>query len=264
MVIFITTDTREHTVLSKIKGTILTATYPIQWIFSSISEFTTDTVQTFKTKSELLEQNKELKKKIDLLEMEIIESKNLEIENAKLKNLLNFITDLNIKKYKYITGKVIGYSGDNWINSLIINLGSKDGIKEGDIVVADGYFAGVISEVGIFSSTVLLVSNRNFYLTVRTRKTREIAYFQGIDLKNGILKYVKPEQDIRIGDVVETAGINGFPAGIPIGQIKEVSYEEGNFFQDIKVKLFLYPYNLEYVVVLKKSENLKKDEHKRN
>jgi len=227
-------------------------------VFSGISDIGSDIIQTMESKSKLLKENEDLKRKIDLLELNIIQYKNLEVENIKLKKLLNFVEKINTKKLDYVTGKVIGYSGDNWINSLIINLGSNDGIKEGDIVVADGYFAGIISEVGLFSSTVLLASNKNFYLTVRTKKTREIAFFQGIDIDSGILKYVKPEQDIRIGDIVETAGIDGYPAGIPIGMVKEVSYEEGNFFQDIKVKLFLYPYNLEYVVVLKKPENLKK------
>ncbi len=227
-------------------------------MFSGISDIGSDIIQTMESKSKLLKENEDLKRKIDLLELNIIQYKNLEVENIKLKKLLNFVEKINTKKLDYVTGKVIGYSGDNWINSLIINLGSNDGIKEGDIVVADGYFAGIISEVGLFSSTVLLASNKNFYLTVRTKKTREIAFFQGIDIDSGILKYVKPEQDIRIGDIVETAGIDGYPAGIPIGMVKEVSYEEGNFFQDIKVKLFLYPYNLEYVVVLKKPENLKK------
>ena len=227
-------------------------------MFSGIAEIGSDLVQTMESKSKLLEENEELKRKIDLLELKIVQYKNLEIENTKLKKLLNFINRINTQKLDYITGKVIGYSGDNWINSLIINLGSNDGIKEGDIVVADGYLAGVVSEVGLFSSTVLLTSNKNFYLTVRTKKTREIAFFQGIDINSGILKYVKPEQDIRIGDIVETAGIDGYPAGIPIGMVKEVYYEEGNFFQDIKVKLFLYPYNLEYVVVLKKPEDIRK------
>jgi len=210
-----------------------------------------------------LEENKQLKSELDSAKIKLIELKNLENENLKLKNLLNFIQELQDttkQKLNFIGGKVIGYSGDNWINSIIIDVGSSSGIKEGDLVVADGYLVGIVSEVGQFSSSVLLVSNKNFKITCRTKKTREICFFQGVDNKTGKLNFVKPEQDIRIGDIIETTNLDGKPSGIPIGVVKEVSYEEGNFFKDVKIKLFLYPYSLEYVVVL--TGNKKEDEKK--
>ena len=197
------------------------------------------------------------------MKIKLIELKNIENENLKLKKLLNFVDELKKstkKDLNYVGAKVIGYSGDNWINSLIIDVGSSYGIKEGDVIIADGYLVGIVSEVGKFSSSVLLVSNKNFKITCRTKKTREVCFFQGVDNKTGKLNFVKPEQDIRIGDIIETTNLDGKPAGIPIGVVKEVSYEEGNFFKDVKIKLFLYPYSLEYVVVLtdKKEENEKK------
>ncbi len=210
-----------------------------------------------------MEENKQLKSELDSAKIKLIELKNLENENLKLKNLLNFIQELQDttkQKLNFIGGKVIGYSGDNWINSIIIDVGSSSGIKEGDLVVADGYLVGIVSEVGQFSSSVLLVSNKNFKITCRTKKTREICFFQGVDNKTGKLNFVKPEQDIRIGDIIETTNLDGKPSGIPIGVVKEVSYEEGNFFKDVKIKLFLYPYSLEYVVVL--TGNKKEDEKK--
>ncbi len=210
-----------------------------------------------------MEENKQLKSELDSAKIKLIELKNLENENLKLKNLLNFIQELKKstkQNLNFVGGKVIGYSGDNWINSIIIDIGRSSGIKEGDLVIAEGYMVGIVSEVGQFSSSVLLVSNKNFKITCRTKKTREVCFFQGVDNKTGKLNFVKPEQDIRIGDIIETTNLDGKPSGIPIGVVKEVSYEEGNFFKDVKIKLFLYPYSLEYVMVLtgNKEENEKK------
>ncbi len=204
-----------------------------------------------------MEQNEQLKNELDIAKMKLIELKNYENENAELKKLLNFVQELKKstkQNLNFVGGKVIGYSGDNWINSIIIDVGSSSNIKEGDLVVADGYLVGIVSEVGQFSSSVLLVSNKNFKITCRTKKTREVCFFQGVDNNTGRLNFVKPEQDIRIGDIIETTNLDGKPQGIPIGVVKEVSYEEGNFFKDVKIKLFLYPYSLEYVMVLIGSE----------
>jgi rod shape-determining protein MreC len=256
-------DSQKSGFLSSVKGTVLTITYPIQYITYNVIEFVDGTITVIKDNKKLLEENKKLKSELDSVKFQLIELKNLENENLKLKELLKFIQELQEKTKKelsFVGGKVIGYSGDNWINSIIINVGKSSGIKEGDLVIADGYLVGIVSEVGQFSSSVLLVSNKNFKITCRTKKTREICFFQGVDNQTGKLNFVKPEQDIRIGDIIETTDLDGKHSGIPIGVVKEVSYEEGNFFKDVKVKLFLYPYSLEYVIVL--TENREKNEKK--
>ncbi len=261
--LFVFVDSQKSGFLSSVKGIVLTITYPIQYITYNVIEFVDETITIVKDNKKLLEQNKQLKSELDLLKIQLIELKNLENENLKLKNLLNFIQDLQKKSKRdliFVSSKVIGYSGDNWINSIIIDVGNSSGIQEGDLVIANGYLVGIVSEVGQFSSSVLLVSNKNFKITCRTRKTREVCFFQGVDNKTGKLNFVKPEQDIRIGDIIETTNLDNKPSGIPIGVIKEVSYEEGNFFKDVKVKLFLYPYSLEYVVVL--LNNRENDEKK--
>lgn len=113
--------------------------------------------------------------------------------------------------------------------------------------------------VGPFSSSVLLVSDKNFRIPARTRKTRELVFFQGKDLKSGVLKYVKPQQDIRIGDIIETTDVGkNYPPGIPIGKIKSINYEEGDFFKNVDIKLDINPLSVEYVVVITKREKSKK------
>ncbi|WP_456393149.1 rod shape-determining protein MreC [Persephonella sp.] len=232
-----------------VKSMALDAAQP----FLTAVRFVTDSLETvagiISSKKELVEENNKLQQKIELLKAQLIYMKNLEKENAYLRQITNFVS--RIPDFEFRTGKIIGYSPDNWNNYVIINLGSKDGLKTGDLVVANGYLLGQVYQVGNLSSSVILTSDKNFKISARCRKTGEAVFFQGKNLKEGILLYVKPDQDVRIGDIVETAGLNGvFPPGIPIGTVKSVSYIEGNFYKKVTVSLPLNPLEIEYVVVI--------------
>ncbi len=231
-----------------VKGLALNVSYPFMYTFDKISSFLDYISQMVSSKTELIQENNQLQKKIELLKAQIIYLKRLEDENTKLKKQLNVVD--RYPDFKLITGRIIGYSPDNWSEYVIINLGKKDGIKEGNIVVSNGYLFGQVYQVGEFSSSIILISDKNFRVSARCKKTGEFVLFQGKNGKEGQLIFVKPEQDIRIGDFVETSGIeNKIPEGIPIGEISSISYEEGNFYKNVKVSLKINPFKTEYVVV---------------
>ncbi|SNZ07136.1 rod shape-determining protein MreC [Persephonella hydrogeniphila] len=239
-----------------VKGIALDASYPFLNSVSKISDFLDYIFELFTSKDQLIKKNTELEKKVELLKAQIIYLKRLEKENLELKKIVNFIK--NYPEYSFKTGKVIGYSPDNWNNFIIINLGKNDGLKVGDIVVSDGYLLGEVYQTGFNSSSVILISDKNFRISVRCRKTRETVFYQGKNQKEGKLIYVKPEQDIRIGDVIETSGVDsGIPEGIPIGTVKSVSYEEGDFYKDVSVSINVNPMKIEYVVVISRKEGKK-------
>ncbi|WP_457622201.1 rod shape-determining protein MreC [Persephonella sp.] len=239
------------------KGAVLTVFYPFLKVVDSLYETASSALKAVEDNYRLYKENKELKKEIERLKGEISILKHYEIENLKLSSITNF--KRKFKKYRLLTGKVIGFSPDNWSNFLIINLGKKSGIREGNLVVSDGYLLGIVYNVGAFSSSVLLVSDKNFRIPARTRKTRELVFFQGKDLKSGVLRYVKPQQDIRIGDIIETTDVGkNYPPGIPIGKIKSINYEEGDFFKNVDIKLDINPLSVEYVIVITKTEKSKK------
>ena len=231
-----------------VKGLALDVSYPFMYAFDKVSGFFDYISQMIASKTELIQENNNLQQKLELLKAQIIYLKRLEDENAELKKQLNVVN--RYPNFRLITGRIIGYSPDNWSEYVVINIGEKDGIKEGDIVVSNGYLFGQVYQVGKFSSSVILISDKNFRISARCRKTREFVLFQGKNEKEGQLIFVKPEQDIRIGDIVETSGVeNKIPEGIPIGEISSVSYEEGNFYKNVSVSLKINPFKTEYVVV---------------
>ncbi len=242
---------------SLIKSIVLDASYPFLKSVEEIKGFFYFLTDMIRSQKDLIQQNKKLQQEVEILKAQIIYLKNIENENKNLKKMLNFVRERS--EFSFKSGKIIGYSPDNWNGFVIINLGSMDGIKKGDIVVANGYLFGEVYQVGAFSSSVILTSDKNFMISARCRKTREAVFYRGKNTKEGKLLYVKPDQDIRIGDVVETAGFeSGIPEGIPIGTVKSISYDEGNFYKDVSVSLNLNPLEIEYVVVLSRKETGKR------
>ncbi|WP_293442430.1 rod shape-determining protein MreC [Persephonella sp.] len=240
-----------------IKSIVLDASYPFIKSVAEIKEFFDFLAEMIRSQKDLIQQNKKLQQEVEILKAQIIYLKNIENENKNLKKMLNFVKERSDFSFK--AGKIIGYSPDSWNGFVIINLGSMDGIKKGDIVVANGYLFGEVYQVGAFSSSVILTSDKNFMISARCRKTREAVFYRGKNTKEGKLLYVKPDQDIRIGDIVETAGFeSGIPEGIPIGTVKSISYDEGNFYKDVSVSLSLNPLEIEYVIVLSRKETGKK------
>ena len=233
------------------KSQSLNLVYPIQKGVSIINDtlsyihhFFYDKNQTYKKIKKLEEENQKLKAEVLKCENQILEMNNVY-------PVLDFVKKYQIQNYEI--AKVIGTSPENWSDFFFIDKGKKDGITIGDLVLKDGFLVGIVKNVGDFSSQVLTVSDENFKITIRTKKTREISFFQGLKKNRGILKYVRPEQDIRIGDIIETTVINSEIAeGIPIGIIRKISPKEGEFFREVEVETFYYPYNLDIVLVVKR------------
>ncbi|NPA53216.1 MAG: rod shape-determining protein MreC [Aquificae bacterium] len=239
--------------IPKVKTYVYDAFNPFLTGLEILSQKIETTFLLFEEKEKLIEENKKLTEKLEILKAEIVSLKFLELENHRLREIAKF--SKFFEGYDYVSAKIIGYSPDNWSSIVFINAGEKNGIKVGDIVVFNGLLFGMISETGRFISKVLLISDRNFKITARTRKTREIVFYQGYSPKKGILKLANPEQDIRVGDIVETASIDGsYPEGIPIGKISSVEYEEGEFFKRVYVSININPYSTEYVVVIKRKQ----------
>jgi rod shape-determining protein MreC len=208
-----------------------------------------DFFNLIKSKYDLLNEIKKLKQENEKLKLKILTLKHLELENEKLREALyikSAFPDFNV-----LVGRVTGYSPDNFAKYVFINLGEEDGVEKGNLVVSDATLLGIIANVGKNGSEVLLISDPSFKIPARTAKTRELVFFQGMNTKYGVLKFVKPEQDIRVGDIVETTDIDGkYPAGIPIGKIAKIDYKEGKLFKDVLVKININPLRVEYVLVI--------------
>ncbi len=208
-------------------------------------------IQAFKEKETLLNQIEELKKEHQKYLLLKEQYKALKYENEKLKALLHY--SQKFKGFTPVLSQVLSYPLNKNQQIITIYGGKGSRISIGDMVIGDGYLVGRVIQVGRHSSQVLLASDANFKITARTRLTGEVVYYDG----EGKLDFVKLDQDIRVGDIIDTFGSKDIPKGIPIGKITDVKTQKGALVQQVKIKPFVKPFKLDYLVILTKQHNKK-------
>jgi len=168
--------------------------------------------------------------------------KELEEENKALRAQLE--TPLP-PQWKYQDGKVIGLSGD-----LSIDKGKKDGLKEGQIVLAENILVGKIKKTSATQSQVQLPINSQSIIPVVTGKTKARGILKGQFGTKIVLENVLQEEKLEENDSVLTSGGEGFPRGLLIGRIKKIIKKEAEIYQKAEVEPLLNYKELETVFVL--------------
>ena len=144
-------------------------------------------------------------------------------ENENLKSMLNYVDNFK-NEYKYTTSKIYLEPKNSIVNTVILNIGNKNNIKEGDLVL--GINKNVIGRVVNVSDTkakVLLLSDVNSNIPARTVDTGEKFILSGTNSNFlEISHYNSKNPEIIDGDLVLTSGDSDIiPDGIPIGKIKK-------------------------------------------
>ncbi len=169
-------------------------------------------------------------------------ARQLDNENRALREQLNFIPDPDPS---FITTRVIGDTGGAFVHSMLINSGTRDGVRKGQAVIAGEVLVGRIAEVGQRSARVLLLTDINSHIPVVLEGSRAKAILTGDNSDRPRLSYLSPNTNASPGDRVVTSGHGGaFPPGMPIGVISSV--QDGV----VRVEPLVHRYQLEYVTVV--------------
>ena len=192
----------------------------------------------------------------DYINLYNINEKNaLELKNLRAKDLLNNFLVLENQRLKMIVedylvesgkiyAKVLSDKNSPFLKSIIINKGSKHGIKVGAVVKDKEYLIGKIVEVNYTTSRVLLLSDINSKIPVLIEPQGLLSILSGSGNNDGVIQYSKVENIIKNKSIVYTSGVGGlFKAGIPVGKIKKNSKANLNgeveFFSDFSQLKFI-------------------------
>lgn len=182
----------------------------------------------------LRQENRILRDRLALLTRMAEEAQAINDENARLRNLLDFC---KIIPYTSMPAQVIGRDPSNWSNSLIVDKGSANGIKQNMAVMSTRGIVGRIVEIGKYSSKVLLITDSNLKVGVLIRRNRQGGVMVGRPGDRCKIIYIALDSDAKAGDKVITAGFGGvFPKGILVGEIEKVGKEEGRLYKYAIVK----------------------------
>jgi rod shape-determining protein MreC len=140
--------------------------------------------------------------------------------------------------YELHIAQVISLTTEPSNSSVVIDLGSKDGIKPNMSVISVEGMVGVISQVSNFTSTVKLMtmmdandpnSQPPIAATVLDKEKDSFGMIESYDQQTGMLEMNKiPVDDpIKVGDTIISSGGGGvYPRGLTIGTVKSVKVGE--------------------------------------
>jgi len=146
----------------------------------------------------------------------------LEAENARLRELLDARAQVRDRAR---VAEIMSVDANPYSHSLVIDVGTQDGVFDGQALIdADGVVGQVI-EAGLMTSQAMLISDTDHALPVEVNRNglRTIVVGTGrIDQLQ--LPFVVNNADIRVGDLLVTSGLGGtFPAGYPVAIVDTVT-----------------------------------------
>lgn len=196
---------------------------PVQNRFTYIKNKFSGNESFFTDMDNLKKENEELKKKNSELELALRELEIIKAENETLKEYVN-LKD-KYKDFSTIPADIINRDISNYSSTVVINVGSNDGIKEEMTVIADNGLVGHVISVTSNTSKVQTIVDTATAVTSTISTTEDTIIVQGtLDNKSNLkATFIPTDAVVLQGDSVETSGIGGiYTKGIHIGTIKEV------------------------------------------
>jgi len=232
----------DASLIERIRLTVVDAVSPVIEVVFRPASAIADGVNAMRDLATLRSENARLKEENARLMHWQTVARHLDSENRALRTQLNFIPDPDPS---FITTRVIGDTGGAFVHSMLVNSGSRDGVRKGQAVLSGEVMVGRIAEVGGRSARVLLLTDINSHLPVMIEGSRARAILTGDNSDRPRLNYLAPNSGAAPGDRIITSGHGGvFPPGMPIGVVSSV--QDGI----IRVEPFVHRHQLEYVTVV--------------
>lgn len=181
-------------------------------------------------------------------------------ENAQLRGLvaLDRSPALAESGYEPVTGRVIARSPTVWHSTVTIDVGSSDGVRVDDPVIAGAGLAGRVASVLGGSAQVTLITDHTSAVTGKVLPSG----VQGLirpevgDPEDLVLDFIDASKDVGSGQTVVTSGWRAqgraslFPPGLPIGEVTSASIVEQEASQQVHLRPYADLANLDLVQAL--------------
>lgn len=182
--------------------------------------------------------NQKLQARIDRLREEKSRLIGVLQENARLRKLLGF--KRRHDELELVPAEVIGREVSPFFRVMSIEIRAEGDVQPQMPVVVSGGVVGQIRSVAGGTAEVLLVSDPRSRIDAVSQRNRAHGVVRGLgNSKNYLaeISYLKPEDDVRKGDVMVTSGMGGvFPSELLIGEVEDVEMSQGGLFQRARLQ----------------------------
>lgn len=200
--------------------------YPVRmvgWIHSLVS-----------SKKSLIDENIQLRYQQTLLEAKLQKLLVIRNENSQLKELLSVSATASDHA---MAAEILAVDTTSSRQLLILNKGKQDQVYVGQPVLDAKGITGQVIDVGMKTSTVLLISDAKSAVPVRNNRTGERAILIGTNSMTQLSLINLPKSSsIAKGDLLVTSGLGRrYPEGYPVGLVETIQILPGDDFIKVTV-----------------------------
>jgi rod shape-determining protein MreC len=214
--------------------------------FSAVTAPVTSAVNILRSArsyTRIYQQNQELRRELQQMKAWKEAALQREQENARLLDLNNVRLD---PKFTKITGVVLADSGSPFRQTVLLNVGRRDGIMDGWAAIDGIGLVGRIAGVGERTSRVILLTDTSSRIAVSIETNGQRAMIVGDNTSRPPLEFLEAPETVQPGDRVVTSGDGGvFPSGLLVGQVTQT--QSGR----LRVRLAADIQRLEFLRVLR-------------
>lgn len=196
---------------------------PIQNGLTYLKNWISGNDSFFEDINNLRQENEKLKEENSKLEQSLREFEIVKSENATLKEYVNLKDKYT--EYTTVPGYVINKDISNYNETIVINVGTDDGVNVNMPVISDKGLVGHIISVTSSSAKVQTIIDTSSSTSCILTASRNAIVVRGTLESENVLKatYIPTEATVMQGDTVETSGLGGiYPKGILVGTINKV------------------------------------------
>lgn len=203
-----------------------TVDYPVRlfgWLSALVS-----------TKKALIDENMQLRYQQTILDAKLQKLLVIRHENSQLKQLLSASTTENDRA---MAAEILAVDTTSARQLVVLNKGKRDGVFVGQPVLDAKGVTGQVIDVGMMTSTVMLISDSKSAVPVRNDRTGERAILVGTNSMNSLSLINLPKSSsIAKGDLLVTSGLGRrYPEGYPVGIVDRIHALPGDDFIKVTV-----------------------------
>ena len=190
--------------------------------------------------------------RISQLEAELVQLKEVQKENERLRKLVNFRSTV---AGKTIAARIIGWDASTWRKTFLLDKGTTDGIRNDMSVLSYEGLVGRVIEAGPSTSRVLLLTDADARVGAITDTSRATGVAGGNGSSRLSMSYLELDSGVQVGEIVLSSGMGGlFPKGLRIGKIVALSKDSTGLHLEAEVESFIRFSKLEEVLCLASSQ----------
>ena len=169
----------------------------------------------------------------------------LKEENSKLRQQLLTVADIERRAdainhlfrvaglggFKIVSAQVMSLgSSEGFGSTALLDVGSADGVKINQTVMAGQGMIGRIISVTAHTATVILLTDPTSTVGARVQNSGQIGFLSGTGDSHSLkLQFIDPAVVVKVGDALVSYGVKGgvFLPGIPLGKVTYVENAQG-------------------------------------